>query len=177
MAFKLPHDRGSMQRVLDEVAAARAAFKVSYRAQPNRGYLRNLGAAYRTYAIDVSYFDNGDERWWDSKIEVHGDEALRDRILAMLTSPDISPDIERLQKQLQKAQLGALDTVKESAANLTRALAAEAALKPFAAMRLSTEPEFSDLVLRSPAEEMRRQAEAIEAHDRAILAARATIQK
>lgn len=47
-----------------------------------------------------------------------------------------------------------------------------AALRPFAAMRLSSEGEVSDLVLRSPAEEMRRSAAAIEQRDMQIRTAR-----
>ena len=46
------------------------------------------------------------------------------------------------------------------------------ALKPFAALRLSTEVEVSDLLHRTPAAEARRHADAIERRDAEILAAR-----
>lgn len=95
-------------------------------------------------------------------------------------------DVERLVSERDEA-LDALRSLnahwnKAGEEVTLRATAAEAslvkareALKPFAAMRLSTEPGVSDLVLRSPADEMRRQAEAVEAHDRAIRAARAIL--
>lgn len=47
-----------------------------------------------------------------------------------------------------------------------------AALKPFAAMPLSTDPQISDCLYRSPAEHMRRMAEATERRDADILSAR-----
>lgn len=91
--------KGSLQIVHDQIEAARAAFKVGYRVdQP--AYLRNPDATYLTYAIDVSYFDpigfreNGGEH--GSQIEVHGDEALRDRILGLLTSALTDKDIRRI---------------------------------------------------------------------------------
>jgi hypothetical protein len=49
------------------------------------------------------------------------------------------------------------------------------ALAPLAAMRLSTEPEVSDLVLRSAGAEMRRRAEMLDKHDADILRARAAL--
>lgn len=57
----------------------------------------------------------------------------------------------------------------ESAANL------RAALEPFAAMRLSMEPEVSDCVLRSAGAEMRLRADALDKRDADILRARAAL--
>ena len=53
----------------------------------------------------------------------------------------------------------------------------EEALRPFAHLRLSTEPEVSDLLHRSPASEMRLHAERIEQRDAAIRKARTTVSK
>lgn len=56
--------------------------------------------------------------------------------------------------------------------SVARIVALEEALRPFAAMRKSTEAEVSDLVRRSPAQEMRRRAHSIEQRDAEIDAAR-----
>lgn len=58
---------------------------------------------------------------------------------------------------------------------LSRIDALTEALRPFARLRLSTEGEVSDCVLRSPAEEMRLQAFSIEKRDAEILRARSTL--
>lgn len=83
--------------------------------------------------------------------------------------------IERLQRELRLLR-------EQQKEDFDRALAAEAslakareALKPLAAEQLSTEYEVRDLVKVFPAEELRRRAQAVEARDRAILAARSIL--
>lgn len=58
-----------------------------------------------------------------------------------------------------------------------RMAAIEEALRPFAGMRKSTEPEVSDLLNRSPSEQLRRQAELTERRDREIDNARLALGK
>jgi len=60
---------------------------------------------------------------------------------------------------------------------LARIAALEEALRPFAGMRKSTEPEVSDLLNRSPSEQLRRQAELTERRDREIDNARLALGK
>jgi hypothetical protein len=60
---------------------------------------------------------------------------------------------------------------------LARMAAIEEALRPFAGMRKSTEPEVSDLLNRSPSEQLRRQAELTERRDREIDNARLALGK
>lgn len=81
---------------------------------------------------------------------------------------------ERLEAFEGSDDLGNGDfTVCCEAAARIRAL--EAALRPFAAMRQSTEGEVSDCLWRSPAEEMRISAGRIEKRDADIRAARAAL--
>lgn len=79
---------GSQADYNARIEAMRAAFVVEYR----RGATieARSGSSFATYPIDVSYFDalaaaRGEgPKWHAGKIEVYGDEALRDRILAFL---------------------------------------------------------------------------------------------
>lgn len=71
--------------------AARAAFQVRY--VKGDDYLVD-SAEFKTFGIDVSEFDPfrysphkpgaDGEGWHHNKIQVYGDEALRDRILSLL---------------------------------------------------------------------------------------------
>lgn len=139
----------------------------------------NRSSRHLADLIEKAAAQHGRWRVWDDKFTVFS--SIPEELLAA---------VERLQRELHTMQTAGIIEVAVRNSNVAeymnhweaRATAAEAslvkareALKPFAAMRLSTEPGVSDLVLRSPAEEMRRQAEAVEAHDRAILAARAIL--
>ena len=67
----------------------------------------------------------------------------------------------------------AADAIDKAIATLK---AQREALEPFAAMRLSTEPEISDCVHRSAGAEMRRRADAMDKRDDDIRRARASIE-
>lgn len=69
------------------------------------------------------------------------------------------------------------DELSERTRLLARMAAIEEALRPFAGMRKSTEPEVSDLLNRSPSEQLRRQAELTERRDREIDNARLALGK
>jgi len=88
-------EEGSMARAIRLMDEKQAAFVPRYRAGGDR---LDHGADRRTYSIDVSYFSRtaavpgtnpieyGAEQWHGAQIDVHGDRALRDKIVALLTA-------------------------------------------------------------------------------------------
>ena len=90
---------------------------------------------------------------------------------------------ERLEHALRMYELprGVCIDIRQAAALIraqsARMAAIEEALRPFAGMRKSTEPEVSDLLNRSPSEQLRRQAELTERRDREIDNARLALGK
>ena len=81
---------GMMANSVEQLENERAKFRTSYRK--GHDYLEK-DAKYKTFGIDVSYFDVFKHRypydadctsWHGNQIAIYGDEALRDRILASL---------------------------------------------------------------------------------------------
>ena len=79
--------KGSMETYREKIEAARARFRTEYRI--GASYTAK-GASIESHGIDVSEFDPTSAAkdhviWHGDKIQVHGDENLRDLILAWLS--------------------------------------------------------------------------------------------
>ena len=102
--------------------------------------------------------------------EARAIRAEKDRDIALRECSKWAAEAGEAKGRLEASEMaGVVDGWRE------RAMRAEDALKPFAAMPLSTETEASDLLHRSPAEEMRRHAAATEQRDAQILAAKSAL--
>lgn len=80
--------KGSMETYREKIDAARARFRTEYR---DGGSYQNAGATFESFNIDVSHFDptrskDGYMHWHDAQVQVHGDENLRNLILAWLSA-------------------------------------------------------------------------------------------
>lgn len=148
----------------------------TYRALTGRTREAGTDAAWRDPARLLEWHIPENLRWLANQPD------RPDRVpCGMLTGQfllQVADRLEALAAERFKQASGAVDvsrsTDRPTAGGSPERLAE--ALKPFAAMRLSTEGTVSDLVWRTPAAEMRRQASAIEQRDAEILAAREALQ-